>query len=900
MRPFQDIVRSFDGYDWDHDGELEIRSLKFLSFENQSATVAPNKKLVVVLVESRLLKNYQGSPFTTQDLLNRLITYKNDLSIEGRQSRFLEMTPYDGAIRADCKSVLAIRQLFKEIRNSFSNFEGAVLVGSFPDARVTRIYPQHGVGAANTAWAGVSCYREAGFYYAGPRHDIVLADLDGRWDTLYQQNLQPTRHSFFVTAGCTETSTAPHKVVLKNPTVVLNEPAQPQTQALPETLLLNDVQYTINKLPEGTDVEFYTSDLNPEVGPQDALNENPIATPDILVSRINARSIAVNPPKWAHALNADGQPQATSYSFSPDQWERDEILERRLLIDYFDRNHSFRSGTFANIDFGVSVIKPGDYPGTSLAYDGLDGWDCAKNDYVQGDATLLDFIHWLKRPTWFRAISAHADCDYTQVDNDDTIYPLAESAVVGRPWNWVKENGSWRPSFSGINANLSMYRTLWENRQLENVPPSLLIHGGCSVNAVRNAEKPYNDPTYGAFQNAESLLFYGNQLAVICRNTWWYHGPLGFGNAMNAAEDATFGDGWRGFFTRYSSDPNLKDKDDERKRPYEWCVVGDWTLQRYYLDRKALPACGTVALKTVNGHTITVVNEGGLGGPNNGPGAVALHTDATTVGPWERFTVEWLDSEQRRFALKTVNGNYVTAVNGGGIGGPNDATSPIHTDATWVGPWEKLTMNHDEATGTVTLQTPNGRYVTAVNGGEFGGPSNVPIHTDAVKAGQWETFTFVKIWKGGLRTKNGNFITAVNGGGLGGPNTGPQAVALHTDATTAGPWERFTLQWLDPAHKKFALKMPSGHYLSAVRGGGIGGANNASSPIHTDASWLGPWEILTLVYDEGTGIVTIQTPNGRYLTAVNGGGFGGQETLPIHTDAKEPREWETFSFVVLK
>ena len=94
--------------------------------------------------------------------------------------------------------------------------------------------------------------------------------------------------------------------------------------------------------------------------------------------------------------------------------------------------------------------------------------------------------------------------------------------------------------------------------------------------------------------------------------------------------------------------------------------------------------------------------------------------------------------------------------------------------------------------------------------------------------------------------------------------------------------------------------MPSGHYLSAVRGGGIGGANNASSPIHTDASWLGPWEILTLVYDEGTGIVTIQTPNGRYLTAVNGGGFGGQETLPIHTDAKEPREWETFSFVVLK
>jgi hypothetical protein len=30
----------------------------------------------------------------------------------------------------------------------------------------------------------------------------------------------------------------------------------------------------------------------------------------------------------------------------------------------------------------------------------------------------------------------------------------------------------------------------------------------------------------------------------------------------------------------------------------------------------------------------------------------------------------------------------VTAVNGSGIGGPNNNTAIIHTDATQIGPWE--------------------------------------------------------------------------------------------------------------------------------------------------------------------------------------------------------------------
>jgi hypothetical protein len=148
-----------------------------------------------------------------------------------------------------------------------------------------------------------------------------------------------------------------------------------------------------------------------------------------------------------------------------------------------------------------------------------------------------------------------------------------------------------------------------------------------------------------------------------------------------------------------------------------------------------------LALRTIDGHFVTIVNGGGLGGPNVGPGSVALHTDAVKAKAWETFHVVWIDAT--RFALKTIDGHFVTAVNGGGIGGPNDASSPVHTDATALGPWEKLTFVYDIRTQTASIQTPDGRYLTAVNGGGFGGPNNVPIHTDATQIGPWERFTVV-------------------------------------------------------------------------------------------------------------------------------------------------------------
>ncbi len=162
------------------------------------------------------------------------------------------------------------------------------------------------------------------------------------------------------------------------------------------------------------------------------------------------------------------------------------------------------------------------------------------------------------------------------------------------------------------------------------------------------------------------------------------------------------------------------------------------------MPRSAAAPSTLAAIQTANGNYLTAVNGGGLGGPNTGAAAVPVHTDASVAGSWETFTIIWLNSSFTQFALKTLSGNYVTAVNGGGVGGPNSSAAPIHTDAKAVGPWETLRVNllpNNQA----TISLPDGRFLTAVGGGGMGGPNTSPIHTDAVKQGAWEVFKFVNL-----------------------------------------------------------------------------------------------------------------------------------------------------------
>jgi hypothetical protein len=137
-----------------------------------------------------------------------------------------------------------------------------------------------------------------------------------------------------------------------------------------------------------------------------------------------------------------------------------------------------------------------------------------------------------------------------------------------------------------------------------------------------------------------------------------------------------------------------------------------------------VPGC---AFQTVNGHYLTAVGGGGRT-------TDVIHTDATRIGAWEKFTL--VDSGSGtpviQYGIKTVNGHYLTAVGRGGR-----ITDVIHSDATQLQAWEQFTLN-SLGGGVYDIQTVDGHYLTAVGGG---GRTTDTIHSDATRVGAWEKFT---------------------------------------------------------------------------------------------------------------------------------------------------------------
>lgn len=130
-----------------------------------------------------------------------------------------------------------------------------------------------------------------------------------------------------------------------------------------------------------------------------------------------------------------------------------------------------------------------------------------------------------------------------------------------------------------------------------------------------------------------------------------------------------------------------------------------------------------------------------------------------------------------------------------------------------------------------------------------------------------------------IQTINGRYLTAVGGGGR-------VSDVLHTDATRANAWEQFILE--DTGDGTFhALKTKTGHYLTVMGGGG-----RINDVIHSNATQLQAWEKLRL-WSTGDGYYGLQTVNGNWLTAVSG---GGRITDVIHSDATQLLAWEKFKF----
>ena len=131
-------------------------------------------------------------------------------------------------------------------------------------------------------------------------------------------------------------------------------------------------------------------------------------------------------------------------------------------------------------------------------------------------------------------------------------------------------------------------------------------------------------------------------------------------------------------------------------------------------------------------------------------------------------------------AFQTYNGHYVTAVGGGGR-----VTDVLHTDATAIRGWEKFTLidSGDGSPIHYGIKTYNGHYLTALGGGGY---TTDPLHSDATQLLGWEKFTLVPLggdWYA-IQTSNGHYLTA-NGGG------GRITNVMRSDATTVQGWEEF-------------------------------------------------------------------------------------------------------------
>jgi hypothetical protein len=128
-----------------------------------------------------------------------------------------------------------------------------------------------------------------------------------------------------------------------------------------------------------------------------------------------------------------------------------------------------------------------------------------------------------------------------------------------------------------------------------------------------------------------------------------------------------------------------------------------------------------------------------------------VHADRTAVGDWERFTLAQI-GEPSKVSLLAWQGLFSAQGGGGG---------DVYANRPQVGPWETWNMaaNPDN---TISLQSTNGHYLSALNGG---GPGSY-CKADKPLAGNWEKF-FVQNLPGGhiaLKTHDkGTFLSVQPG-----------------------------------------------------------------------------------------------------------------------------------------
>jgi|GEM_PF-2108681 len=515
-----DVTRPFKNYDMNGDGIVEIIDLAPYMGTGQDF-ILPYGKVVTILLEERLIhQTIANNQFPEFDLSLR--TFMEDLKHEGYIPNILTVKLHTGPGQ-DGRTVLAIREFFKSVKSKYPNFQGAMLVGAFPSASINN----------KAIWKmgeklSIDPGSVRGLY--GDRGDIILGDLNGNWANLYRQTQT-------IEALDVQFSQAP----LEGATAV-GTLLRRQSYTHRDFFFIDDSNYmTASISPPSIGLRVSYNRLHPELAAEDRLQSNPIARPEISISRINARDIAYN-----------------------SAGVRDSRLEIQLLVEYFDRNHKHRIGG----------TNPTAYRGAAIGHSFGSGWilnhfsnsnPSFSAGFFKDDASLAEYKDWFKKPAILRGIMAHAN-------------------AVGT-------------DFTGGSATANFHKTIWEEKALKDAGSHFVIHGGCFVNSPVSPNET-SFMTHGLGQNSESILFYMNSLAVMSRAKEFNdYIPNGFTETFAGNSNATFGDGWKQYFTSMGAAAYNTNDPYQFKRSYFWGVQGDWSLRLRYEKGMATLGLGVNGLQ---------------------------------------------------------------------------------------------------------------------------------------------------------------------------------------------------------------------------------------------------------------------------------------------------------------
>jgi hypothetical protein len=574
------LCERFSAFDVNEDGAPEIASLNPLGSAGETGA------RVLLLVEARLLAPLDGAP----ELSTRVERWVTDLASEGYRADAIAVDLGSSELHQDGRTVLALREFLRAVAGE-DELAGVVLLGRFPDAFVVRTcnWRKRETISLHKGDPEQATYEKVPYVRRVPediahRADIVLSDLDGRWEDVYVQPKTRLDTTVAVYPDGIPPTGGPC-ADLEHGAVVYEDFFHVSDGKLEVSERLD---------PAGMSVSLFDSTGDHECGALDRARPNAMAVPDILVSRIDAKGTALRPRTSVQGcdgeglLDADGRPQAVD--FGPDEhvpqwssvWEFDPLLERRLLAEYLDRNHGFRSGE-SSIAWRPASIACGLGSGFGVLSRAAQDWrdsDPGVAD-VHGNPTLAEFANWMDYPAILRTVRAHSD-HWGSVFAKGSLDDL-ESDLGGPVWSWSRRGTRLEPSLAsacgGGKLDWFLLRTLWENDALAD-EPAFYHHTGChGISPPGAKNRPYDHPSYGVRQGAEALLFYGRGLALVGRAKVFYDEPRGFAEALAVGD--TFGAAWRRYFELESAAESWGQVggDIGRKRAYFWSVLGDWTLR---------------------------------------------------------------------------------------------------------------------------------------------------------------------------------------------------------------------------------------------------------------------------------------------------------------------------------